>query len=168
VIDPANFGEGVRVAFSQWPAPARAIATAVQEAVAAVGDRPDFEEAVAQLAALDQAQVSVVLGSVVQLLMEETAPDGLSTDDVRSLLEGCVRNATAWFPAVNVEALMIVVAGALGMQDPDAEPVLDPRAVSAHALLLVHELLARTRRPLSGYLDIALGEIARAETIEMP
>ncbi|HVX45118.1 MAG TPA: hypothetical protein VHC49_14610 [Mycobacteriales bacterium] len=156
------------MAFSQWPAPARAIAAAVQEAVAAVGARPAFEEAVAQLAALDQAQVTVVLGSVLQMLMEETAPDGLAADDVQSLLEKCVRNAAAWYPAVQVEALVIVVAGALGMQDPDADPRIAPPVIATHAALLVHELLAVTRRPLGGYLEIALGEIARAETIEMP
>lgn len=156
------------MAFSQWPAAARAIATAVQAAVTAVGERPAFEEAVADTAALDEAQVAVVLGSVVQMLMEETAPDGLGADDVQGLLEACVRNAVAWFPAVQVEVLMVVVAGALGMQDPEAEPEFRPREITAHAVLLVHELLAVTRRPLTGYLDAALGEIARAETIEMP
>jgi hypothetical protein len=40
--------------------------------------------------------------------------------------------------------------------------------VAAHGPLLVADLLAAAGRPLAGYLDAALAEIARAETIEMP
>ena len=157
--------------FSQWPAPARAIAVAVQDAVTAArnGDRPGFEDAIAETAALDEARVAVVLGAVVQMLLEETQPDGLGADDVRALLEACVRSAVPWYPAIDVDLMLVVVGGALGMQEPGTEPAsAGPATLTAHAVLLVVELLRITRRPLEVYLDAAIAEIARDQTMEMP
>jgi hypothetical protein len=100
------------------------------------------------------------------------------------VLEDCVRSAAGWFPAVDAEVLVILLAGALGIHQPDAippgdlrpedpEPAPEPRRLSAlevasHAPLLIADLLAGSGRPLSRYLDAAFAEIYRAETIEMP
>lgn len=159
------------MSFSQWPAPARAIALAVQGAVlAAQGhDRVAFEEAVVETRALDAEHLRIVLGSVVQMLLQETQPDGLGADDLQALLENCVKNTSVWTDEPDIDVLVFVIGGALGMQDPDEEPpTADPAKVTSHAIHLVVELLSITKRPLAGYLDAAIGEIARDQTMEMP
>jgi hypothetical protein len=45
---------------------------------------------------------------------------------------------------------------------------LDALDVARHAPLLVADLLTTSGSSLTGYLDAALAEIARAETVEMP
>jgi hypothetical protein len=153
------------------PEPARAIAAAVTDAVAAARSRDAaaLREAAERLAALDRAQVGVVLGAVVRSLLEELHPDGLTGDDVRSVLEGCLRAAVDWLPGIDGGVLVVLLTGALGVHDPDEErrPVgaLD---VARHAPLLVADLLAAADRPLAGYLDAAFAEIARAEMVELP
>ncbi|MFG3604574.1 hypothetical protein [Micromonospora chersina] len=146
------------------PASAREIAEAATGAVTAAADRDAevYAPAVERLAAADRA--GLVLGGVVRLLLEEGHPDGLDGDDVRQVLERCVRSNAAWRPDVDPHVLLVLLAGALGVYDPgddDAPP--DPAAIARHAPLLVADLLAATGRPLADYLSAAFAEVARTE-----
>ncbi|MEU4478091.1 hypothetical protein AB0F68_08540 [Micromonospora sp. NPDC023966] len=146
------------------PAPAREIAQAATEAVGAAQGRDAgaYEPAVERLAAADRA--GLVLGGVVRLLLEESHPDGLAGDDVRQVLERCVRSTATWLPDVDPHVLLVLLASALGVYDPgddDAPP--DPGAIARHAPLLVADLLAATGRPLADYLSAAFAEVARTE-----
>lgn len=155
------------------PPSARAISGAVTDAVAAARaeDPVAFDEAAGRLAALDPAQVSVLLGAVVRSLLEDAHPAGLSGDDLRDVLEQCTRSA-GWASGVEPGVLVVVLTGALGMQDPD-DPPAHPAAVGRHAVLLTAHLLGTHRpaaagRPLADHLAAAVAELARAQTIEMP
>ncbi|MFU8873914.1 hypothetical protein [Micromonospora sp. SL4-19] len=146
------------------PAPAREIAAAATEAVVAARERDAgaYEPAVERLTAADRA--GLVLGGVVRLLLEETHPDGLDGDDVRLVLERCVRSTAPWRPDVDPHVLLVLLASSLGVYDPgddDAPP--DPAAIARHAPLLVADLLAATGRPLADYLAAAFAEVARTE-----
>ena len=155
----------------RWPPEAREIAVAVHGAVLAAGrqDDPAYQAAIEDTTTLDPEKVARVLGSVVAMLLEETHPDGFDADDLGHLLESCVRDAAVWTAPPDADLLVVVVGGALGMQEPGEEPATaDPRSVTAHAVLLVADLLKITRRPLADYLDAAIGEIAREQTMEMP
>ncbi|MFC0503949.1 hypothetical protein [Micromonospora costi] len=146
------------------PAPAREIAVSAAEAVAAAQEQnvQAYDEAVARLATAERA--GLVLGAVVRLLLEESHPDGLDGDDVRGVLERSVRGAAGWRPDVDPHVLLVLLAGALGVYDPDGdESPPGPPALAAHAPLLVADLLTVTGRPLDGYLTAAFAEIARAE-----
>ncbi|SCL62022.1 hypothetical protein GA0070606_3547 [Micromonospora citrea] len=155
---------GMTTTWRHLPAPAREIATAAGDAVAAARERDSeaYDIAVARLAAAERS--GLVLGAVVRLLLEEGHPDGLDGDDVRQVLERCVRGAAGWRPDVDPHVVLVLLAGALGVYDPDGdESPPDPPAVARHAPLLVADLLAVTGRPLDGYLAAAFTEIARTE-----
>ncbi|PZF93146.1 hypothetical protein [Micromonospora deserti] len=146
------------------PAPAREIAGAATDAVAAARERDGeaYEIAVARLGAAERS--GLVLGAVVRLLIEESHPDGLAGDDVRQVLERCVRGAAEWRPEVDPHVLLVLLASALGVYDPDADDAPPaPPAVARHAALLVADLLAVTGHPLDGYLAAAFTEIHRTE-----
>lgn len=155
---------GMTTAWRHLPPPAREIAAATTDAVAAARERASeaYDVAVARLAAAERS--GLVLGAVVRLLLEETHPDGLDGDDVRQVLEGCVRDAAQWRPDVDPHVVLVLLAGALGVYDPDGdESPPDPPAVAQHAPLLVADLLTVTGRPVEGYLTAAFTEIARTE-----
>jgi hypothetical protein len=144
------------------PAAARPIAAAADAAVAAVRDR-DAETltgAVGRLAALDPGQVALILGTAVRLLLEERHPDGLDGDDVRAVLESCVRGAAEWQPEVDPHVVLMLLAGALDVHD-DAEPPPKPDTLARHAALLLADQLGAT--PLPDLLTRALGEIERGQ-----
>ncbi|WP_229404880.1 hypothetical protein [Micromonospora sp. NBRC 110038] len=155
------------------PAPAREIARAATDAVAAarVRDTEAYDEAVDRLAGADRS--GLVLGAVVRLLLEETHPDGLDGDDVRQVLESCVRGAASWRPDVDPHVVLVLLAGALGVYDPGDDPTPpDPAALARHAPLLLAHLLtadasegppAAPDRPLDGLLTAAFAEIRRTE-----
>ncbi|RZU72181.1 hypothetical protein EV384_0526 [Micromonospora kangleipakensis] len=146
------------------PAAAREIAVAASDAVAAAQarDAGAYEPAVDRLTGVDRA--GLVLGGVVRLLLEETHPDGLDGDDVRQVLERCVRDVAAWRPDVDPHVLLVLLASALGVYDPgDDDTPPDPAAIARHAPLLVADLLAASGRPVSGYLTTAFAEVARTE-----
>ena len=145
------------------PVAARPIATAADAAVAAARERDGeaLAEAVRDLAALDPAQVGLILGTAVRLLLEDTHPDGLSGDDVRNVLEHCVRSAAEWQPDVDPHVLLILLAGALGVLDDDGEAVPTPDALARNATLLLTDLLGV--RSTRDYLTAALQEIERAQ-----
>ena len=153
------------------PAAALAIVSAAGDAVtaAAARDRDAFDEATAALATLDGERVRLVLGHVVRALLEDLHPDGLSADDLRDVLPRCFRVAAAWYPQVDATLLVVVLSNALGIGDPDDEPrQAKPADVVAHAALLAADLVAAAGRPIASYLDLAIAELARAETIELP
>lgn len=164
-MHPVDFGD------RGWSAGVRELAGTIQAVVLAARrwDREAFAEAVTATEALDPEQVALVLGSVVQLLLEETHPDGFGADDLQTLLEGCARHAGTWTTEPDLDLLAFVLAGALGMQDPDEAPEgIRPRSVTVHASLLATELLMITGRRPADYLVPALAEIARDQTMELP
>ncbi|MFB6391541.1 hypothetical protein [Polymorphospora lycopeni] len=152
---------------SSWrhlPPAAREIARASTEAVAAARahDVEAYGSAVTDLGAADRS--GAVLGAVVRLLLEQTHPDGLDGDDVRQVLERCVRSAATWQTGVDPHVVLVLLAGALGVYDPDDDTTPpDAQAVARHAPLLVADLLAVGGRPLDGYLTAAFAEIERTE-----
>ncbi|MGW6374561.1 hypothetical protein ACWFRB_00675 [Rhodococcus sp. NPDC055112] len=156
---------------TEWPSAAREIADATDAAVTAARatePRP-FAEASARLAALDQEQVTVVHASIVRELLEELHPDGLTGDDVQAVLGRCARSAAPWVPDLDVSVLVVVLTGALGLTDPDEEPRSLARAdLPRYATLVIADLLAAADAPGSGYIRRAIGEVARAQTVEMP
>jgi hypothetical protein len=154
---------------SSWrhlPAPARAIAVAASDAVTAAQQRDvdAFATAVTELATLDAEHIGLVLGAVVRLLLEDLHPDGLDGDDVRAVLEQCVRTASPWQSDVDPHVVLVVLAGALGVHDRDEEaPPPAPRSLAQHAALLLAALLSAKRRSLADYLTRAFREIQRGE-----
>jgi hypothetical protein len=146
------------------PTPARAIAVAASDAVAAAQehDRDMFAVAVETLSATEGS--GLVLGSVVRLLLEEQHPDGLDGDDVRRIIENCVQADSAWQPVVDPHVLLVLLAGALGIHDQDDQaPPTSPESLARHSPLLVADLLTATPRPLAWYLAAAFAEIERTE-----
>ncbi|TDB74195.1 hypothetical protein [Micromonospora sp. KC723] len=152
------------VTWRHLPAPAREIALAATEAVEAARSRDieAYDLSTARLATTERS--GVVLGSVVRLLLEEAHPDGLDSDDVRRVLERSVRSASSWQPDVDPHVMLVLLAGALGVYDPDGDDSPpDPAAVARHAPLLVVDLLAATGQPVESYLGAAFAEIERTE-----
>lgn len=150
--------------------PARAIAAAATAAVTAARrhDAAALRSAAGPLALLSPEQVGLTLGTVVRLLLEDLHPDGLTGDDVHSVLLGCARAAVGWFPEVDAGVLAALLTGALGVYEPDGDQPLRPDAVASHAPLLVAYLLDAAGRPLEPYLDAAFAAIARGEAAEAP
>jgi hypothetical protein len=149
----------------QWrhlPAPARPIAAATDAAVAAARDHDNeaLTSAVGELAALDQAQAGLILGTTVRVLLELAHPDGLDGDDIRAVLEQTVRSAAAWQPEVDPHVVLVLLAGALGVHD-DEEPALKPEPLALHSTLVIAHLLGA--RALKEVLTTALGEIERTQ-----
>ncbi|HEV8175179.1 MAG TPA: hypothetical protein VGP91_16185 [Actinoplanes sp.] len=159
------------------PAPARPIAAAAVAAVSAARQRDDeaLAEAARDLAVLDPALVGLIVGTAVRLLLEDTHPEGLDGDDIRNVLERCVRSAAQWQPDVDPHVVLILLAGALGVHD-DGEAPPEPDVLARHAALLMADLLDDTpapgsafgasgevEEPIAGCLTRALGEIERAQ-----
>ena len=150
------------------PPAARAVATRVTAAVqsAAATDASALRYAATDLEALDAAHVSVVLGAVIRMLLEEQHPDGVDGDDLRAVLDGCTQWAQRWWSAVDSEVLLVIVAGALGVHPEEADGIdrPQPAAIAVHAPLLVAYLLGP--RTVGRYISSAYAEIARAETMD--
>jgi hypothetical protein len=131
-------------------------------------DAAAFEEGAQHLGSLDAERVRVLLGDVVRRLLEAQHLDGLTGDDIASVLERCVGSAAPWFPAVDPGVLVVVLTGALGVLDVEDDPQpVTPLDVARHGCLLVAELLGPAG-DLAPLLEAALAEVARAETQEMP
>jgi hypothetical protein len=148
------------------PRSVRVISESVTAAVGAAqaGEGEGFAEAVGRLSTVDPQRVAVVLGWVVRSLLEELHPNGMDGEDLRAVLTGCA--AVAGASDVDPSVLLVVLAGALGLSDPDEQPAVPPDAVAGNATLLITYLLGP--RPLARYLDAAFAELERAETVEMP
>jgi hypothetical protein len=150
------------------PRGVRVIGESVTAAVGAAraGDGEGFADAVGRLSTVDPQRVAVVLGWVIRSLLEELHPDGMDGEDLRAVLTRAATAAGTWESEVDSAGLLVVLTGALGLSDPDEQPVLPPAAVAGNATLLLTHLLGE--RPLPRYLDSAFAELERAETIEMP
>ena len=150
-------------ALSDLPTTARAIAEAALIAVDAAHrrDADPFEAAATTLSTTDGS--GLVLGSVVRLLLEEQNPDGLGADEVKTALVDCVTWASTWAADIDPHAVLVLLASALGVHDPDNVEVPDPspREFSRHGALLTASLLGP--RPLDPYLATAFAEIRRKE-----
>jgi hypothetical protein len=151
------------------PAPVRAVAEAVTATAQAVHERDAaaLDTAATQLSAADPGILRLLLGGAVRTALERSHAQGLDGDDARDLLERCVRSALTWLPDVEVPALILVFTGALGMQDPDEEQPMPPAAIAVHAVLLLAELGAGPAQ-VRADLDVAIAELARHQTVEMP
>ncbi|WP_033342472.1 hypothetical protein [Catenuloplanes japonicus] len=152
---------------NEWrhlPPTARGIAVAASGAVEAARakDAEAFDEAVEALAAQDQERSGLVLGAVTRLLVEASHQDGVDSDDVRAVLAHCVREAMTWQAEVDPQVVLVLLAGALGVYDPEGEDA-PPKATAQarHSALLIASLLGT--RPFAEYLAFAFGEISRAE-----
>jgi hypothetical protein len=147
------------------------LADAAESAVAAAlaADRDAFLRATDRLAALDPEQVGLVLGAVLRSLLEDLHPDGLSSDDAQDVIVRCARAAVDWFPEVDVNALVLVLSGALGLHPDEDDPVpVSPLDVARHSPLMVADLLTAGGRSFPAYLHAALGGIAVAEANDLP
>lgn len=145
------------------PAPARPIAAATTAAVTAAQaqDAEALDAATGELAALDPAQTGLILGTSVRLLLEQAHPDGFDGDDVRAVLERCVRSAAVWHPGTDPHVVLHLLAGALGVLDEDSADVPKPDALARHAALLLADLLGGD--PAAAVLTSALSEIERTQ-----
>ncbi|MFD5179832.1 hypothetical protein ACFWM1_28775 [Nocardia sp. NPDC058379] len=152
---------------TEWPTPARAIATAIEAALLAAqaADEPGFGAATGDLAELPADQVSAVLAAVVRELLEIAHPDGLTGDDVRAVLEAVVRRSVVWLPRLDPAAVVGALTGALGIDEGEDRPPTDPRPA---AILLIDHLATTARVPARESVLRAITEIARAEIVEMP
>jgi hypothetical protein len=153
---------------SSLPPAARAVAARITAAVGAArtADADELRGSAADLEALDAAHVSVVLGAIIRMLLEEKHPDGVDGDDLRTVLDGCSGWALRWLPEVDPEVLLVIVAGALGVHPEEADGIArpDPAAIALHAPLLVAHLLGP--RSVDRYISSAYAEIARSETMD--
>jgi hypothetical protein len=161
------------VGYGSWPRPARAMALAVDAAVAAAqaGDAAAFDEAAADLSRAEPEQLAVLLGAVTRDLLERSHPDGLDSDDVEHVLGSCLKRAAGWYEGLDGDALILALTGTLGVipdPDPDEPPRPGGAAVVAHGLLLIGDQLRVLAQPLAPFLDAALRELMRAQTVEMP
>ena len=143
---------------------------AVLDAVAAASahDAEEFGSCLATLSRLDREQLSILLGTVVQGLLERRHPDGLDSDDVDQLVELTVRDA-AWYPRIDHDSVVRVVVGALGVTEvDDVERLVDGMTIIAHSLVLLADQLSAVPNGVKALLDHGLRELHRAQTQEMP
>lgn len=163
---------------STIPGPARDFVRILSEAVdtaVSADDAAAYDTVTGQLADQLGAQPAGgrVLGDVLRSLLEDTHPDGLTSDDITLLIGRCYRAATAWLPPerVDVITLLAVLAGALGIHEPeDAVPVNAPvwPDYARHAPLLVADLLPFAPATWGGYLETTFAEYAREAREELP
>src|SRR5437868_13817979 len=77
-----------------------------------------YDRAIARLAS--EPAGGRVLGDVLRSLLEDTHPDGFSSDDITLVVGRCYHAAVAWLPPerVDVTMLLAALAGALGIHGP--------------------------------------------------
>ncbi|OZC74395.1 hypothetical protein CH282_27825 [Rhodococcus sp. 06-418-1B] len=156
---------------SDWPPTVRAIADATDDAIAAARARSkgDFDDAARSLDSEDRAQVSSIHAEMVRSLLEELHPDGLTGEDVQDALTSAVRASAAWYEDLDVPGFVEVLTGALGVADHMQEAAEQrPFPRPEHAILIITDLLVRRKVAAQGYIQRAVGEIRRAQTMEMP
>lgn len=179
---------------STIPGPAREFVRVVTQAVdtAISGeDAATYDRAIAQLAT--QPAGGRVLGDVLRSLLEDTHPNGFSSDDITLVIGRCYRAAAAWLPPeqVDVTTLLAVLAGALGIHEPatthealdlpsaetdqcrvrdDTVQVNTPNwpDYAWHAPLLMADLLPFAPATLGSYLETTFAEYAREAREETP
>jgi hypothetical protein len=93
----------------------------------------------------------------------------MDSDDAQHILSAAARRTVDWYEPLDGAALLEALIGALGITDPDGEtPALDPDAVLEHGLLLIADQLHVLGQQLPPVLKYALGELQRAQTMELP
>jgi len=178
---------------SSVPGPAsdvvRVVTRAVDTAISG-DDAATYDRVTSQLAT--QPAGGRVLGDVLRALLEDTHPDGLTSDDITLVIGRCYRAAVVWLPSERVDAtvLLAVLAGALGIHESgvtdeelgrppsgdeerrvldDAVPVKPAWPDYAwHAPLVVADLLPFAPATLGSYLETAVAEYAREAREEFP
>ena len=179
---------------SSIPGPARDFVRAVNQALDTAisgNDVTTYDRAIAQLAT--QPAGGRVLGDVLRALLEDTHPDGFSSEDITLVVGRCYRTAVVWLPPerVDVSVLLAALAGALGIHEPgityealdlprsnadewrdpdDTVPVKPPAwpDYAWHAPLLVADLLPLAPATLGSYLESIFAEYAREAREEQP
>jgi hypothetical protein len=159
--------------YGSWAGPARAMALAVDAAVAGAraGDPVAFTEALGDLSRVEPEQLAVLLGTVTRDLLERSHPDGLDSDDAEHVLRSALKLAAGWYQGLDGDALILALTGALGISadpDPDEPPRPGGAAVVAHGVILIADQLRVLAQPLPPVLNAALGELMRAQTVELP
>ncbi len=150
--------------------PQRAL-SAVRAAQAALqtGEAEPFSLALSQQHGNDIEMIATLQAGMIRWLLEDLHPAGLDSEDARELVVRVVTEGAASFPAVDPTAVIVVVTSALGLAEADESESPLPRAVLVvHAHLVIAELVRRTARPFEPYLQRALAEVERAQTIELP
>jgi hypothetical protein len=145
---------------------ARAVDAAVSAAQA--GDAAAFTDAIGDLSGVDREQLAVLLGTVTRDLLERSHPDGLGVEDAEQVMQSCIGSAASWYEPLDGDCLVAALAGAFGIGDPDESPRPDAAAVLNHGLLLIADQLKILALPLPAVLDLALHELMRAQTVELP
>jgi hypothetical protein len=196
--DVGGSGDHRPVPSSNTSPAARALAVRVSASVSAaqLGDADAFALLAPALDGSGAHHVDTVLSSVTRALLEELHPDGLESDDIRGILGRLAVEALDWYPAFDMDALLVTLAGALGVaeapgpspfatSDPDGsapdgidstdsgsdEPTALPpteTVLRRHAVLLVADLCTVSGSSAPRQIASALAEIERAETQEMP
>ncbi|GAB2640401.1 hypothetical protein ABI214_12910 [Prescottella soli] len=155
----------------EWPPTARQIAVATDDAITAarVGSREQLTEVLDDMVALPFEQVTIVHAGVVRALLEDLHPDGFSGEDIQGALTRVAGAAITWLPDLDVTALAAVLTGSLGLTEmsDDAQRIGQADYLRS-AVLVMADLLATADVTADRYIRAAIGEIARAETIEMP
>jgi hypothetical protein len=146
------------------------MALAVDAAVSAAqsGDAAAFADAIASLSRVDREQLAALLGAITRDLLERSHPNGLDSEDAEHVLQSCIRSAAPWYEAIDSDALVGALTGALGIGNPDETPRPDGTAVVTHGLLLIADQLKILVLGLPPILDGALHELMRAQTVEFP
>jgi hypothetical protein len=146
------------------------MALAIDAAVsgARAGDAVAFADASVELRHLDRGPVAVLLAALTRDVLERAHPDGLDSDDAEQALQSCIRSAVTWYSPLDSDALVRALTGALGVSEPDEEQAVDELAVLDHGLLLIADQLTSLGQALPPILDAALGELMRAQTVELP
>ncbi|WP_305093420.1 hypothetical protein [Prescottella sp. R16] len=156
---------------TEWPRTARLIADATNDAIAAAraAEREPLTEAVDALTGLPFEQVTLVHAGIVRALLEDLHPDGFSGDDVQDALTRAARAAATWVPGLDASALAAVLTGSLGLTEmSDDAQRIGPADYLRSAVLVMADLLTVADTSPASYVRAAIGEIARAETVEMP
>jgi len=130
---------------------------------AAAADQAGFADALHRLSRVEREPLAAVLGDLAAALLESTYPDGLDADDAGELLRRCTARFS-WCTTLDEAALLQALAGTLGVSLEQDEAMLP--AALPNGLLLVAELLAG--RPVAPLLDVALRELQRRQTVELP
>jgi hypothetical protein len=154
------------------PPAGRAVERAVTELGRAVAARDEaaLRAAGERLRGCDEVLVREVLHRLTLGLLERAYPDGLDGDDIRALFGEVARPAVGWLGGVDPDAVLLVLAGSLGVHPPaDAPaPSLDQDALPIACALVVDDLLRRLGARLAPELARAFDELRVAQTMEMP